>query len=77
MKFAKILNFIIFLISIIIFLITVKITYALAISCDVLGASFSDMVGGDFNLFLFWTRLFLSFIIGVLSLINLLLKFKK
>ena len=77
MKFVKILNFIIFLINIIIFLITVKLFYASGFAADELGVSFSDVIGGDFEILLSWCRLFMSFIVSVLSLINLLLKFKK
>ena len=71
------LNFIIFIISIIIFLITVKLFYTSGIAADELGVSFSDLIGGDFEVSLSWYRLFLSFILTVLTLINLLLKLKK
>ena len=77
MKFIKILNIIILLISIIIFLITVKLFYVSGIVADKLGVSFSNVIGEDFEISLSWYRLFLSFILTVLTLINLLLNLKK
>lgn len=77
MKFTKVINFIIFVINLVIFLVLIKLMYALGYSSDILNASPAQILNGDFNLILNWTILFLSFIVSILSFINLLSNLKK